>query len=322
MSKLNDYTVGVLVGRFQVPSLHEAHKKLIQEVCNRHNNKVIVFVGVSPTLGTKENPLDFKCRKDMIEEAFPGIVVVPLADCLKDEVWSKNLDSQIRTIYPMGSVCLYGGRDSFLKCYKGNFDAYEFPTHDYRPGKEVRETIGKETINSEEFRKGVIYSTQNQYKRTHLTVDVCIYRKYKSDSKNKFEVLLGRKSNETRYRFIGGFVESEPLEEAARREASEEANVAIEGNLEFIGSYLVYDWRYEHTSDSVLTAFFAGECSWGGNVAETAGDDIEEVKWFDLKEVYNNRNEVIVKGHIKLIEKACEYFNLVKPKEEVEDEQE
>ena len=86
MSRLNEYSIGIVVARFQVNTLHEAHKKLIEEVITRHNNRVIIFIGVSPTMGTKENPLDFITRKSMVESAFPGIVVLPLMDCSRDEV--------------------------------------------------------------------------------------------------------------------------------------------------------------------------------------------------------------------------------------------
>jgi len=320
MPKLNNHDVGALVCRFQVEKLHEAHKKLIEEVISRHNNRVIIFIGVSPTMGTKENPLDFITRKSMVESAFPGIVVLPLMDCSRDEVWSKNLDTQIRTVYPLGKVCLYGGRDSFLKSYCGQFDAHEFPTHDYRPGYEVREAIGKESINSEDFRSGVIYSTQNQYKRTYLTIDVAVYRKFpqKAGDKRKpeIEILMGRKHNEIGYRFIGGFVEGESLEETVRREAAEEAHVTLEGGIEFVGSFVVRDWRYNNTSDSVLTSFFASELSWGGAITgkdeEKAGDDLEEIKWINLKHLYNSSKDIVVDNHQVLVEKLAEYFNIVK----------
>ena len=315
MSKLNKDDIGVIVGRFQVPALHVAHRALIEEVCARHHNRVIIFVGVSPTLGTKEHPLDYPTRKLMIESAFPEVVVLPLMDQARDEVWSKNLDNAIRTVYPLGDVCLYGGRDSFVKSYKGKFAAHEFPSHDYKPGSELRAQVGKMVLNTEDFRCGVIYATQNQYKRTHCTVDVCIYRDgkcVKGEREPLKEVLLGRKPNETKYRLIGGFVEGEPLEEAARREAGEEANVALEGPMEFVGSVIIQDWRYGKTSDSVLTTIFASEYTWGGGKPgtdeEKAGDDLEELKWFDFKEVYAQREDLVVHTHRILLDKLADYF--------------
>ena len=301
MTKLNDYDVGVIVGRFQIPILHEAHQKIISEVVSRHK-KCIVFVGASPTLGTKEHPLDFVNRKVMIEKVFPTVVVLPIADVNNDELWSKNLDSAIRVTYPQGSVVLYGGRDSFVKHYTGKFDAYEFPTHDYRPATEIRAEIGRTVINSDDFRAGVIYSTQNQFKRTHLTIDVLLYDKTKG-------VLLGRKRNEKNFRFIGGFVEGETLEAAVIKEAKEEAGVDL-FNMKFLGSSVISDWRYQYTSDSVLTSLFAAEV----DGTPVAGDDIVEVKWFSFEELYSEVDEdsdedsIFVDSHRKLFKELGQEF--------------
>ena len=60
---------GVIIGRFQTPELHSEHIKLIQYVLDRHE-KVILFLGVSPTLANKKHPMDFITRKYMIEEQF------------------------------------------------------------------------------------------------------------------------------------------------------------------------------------------------------------------------------------------------------------
>ena len=49
------YDVGVIIGRFQVPELHQAHLDLIQAACNAHD-KVIIFLGLSPLMVTQENP--------------------------------------------------------------------------------------------------------------------------------------------------------------------------------------------------------------------------------------------------------------------------
>ena len=331
MIKLKEYDIGVIIGRFQVEQLHDAHHALIQEVIERHNNRIIIFVGVSPAIGTKEQPLDFKSRKEMIESTFPNIIVAALPDMSCDLEWSKNLDRQIRTIYPTGTVCLYGGRDSFIKYYKGVFDAHEFPTHDYRPGKEVREDLGKLTCNNSAFRHGIIYSTQNQYPRTHLTVDIAVYLKntVKTGHKDSYDILLGRKPNEKKYRFIGGFVDNEPLEMAALREVQEECGAELD-EVSFICSLPIQDWRYRNTSDTVITTFFASEYLWGGSargkreiddteiITENdlkAGDDLEEIKWFHLMEVYNQRKELVVESHIALLEKLVEYFKLVIKKE-------
>ena len=68
--KTDSYDVGVIVGRFQVPELHPGHIDLIQTVCDAHD-KVVIFLGLSPLMVTRENPLDFESRKQMILAKFP-----------------------------------------------------------------------------------------------------------------------------------------------------------------------------------------------------------------------------------------------------------
>lgn len=43
--------VGIIVGRFQVPSLHEAHKELIQTVVNKHP-RVLIIDDLTESVGT------------------------------------------------------------------------------------------------------------------------------------------------------------------------------------------------------------------------------------------------------------------------------
>ena len=50
--------VGVIIARFQIPMLHEAHKELIDYVMDEHS-RVIVFLGLSQARTTINNPLDF-----------------------------------------------------------------------------------------------------------------------------------------------------------------------------------------------------------------------------------------------------------------------
>ena len=49
------YDIGVVVGRFQVPYLHQGHLDLLETVQSRHK-KVIIFLGMTSTLTTRNNP--------------------------------------------------------------------------------------------------------------------------------------------------------------------------------------------------------------------------------------------------------------------------
>ena len=163
MEKVKEYNIGVVVGRFQVHELHEAHKHLIDQVVSSHR-KSIIFLGVPKVVGTKKNPLDFDTRKRMIQSPYPDVLILSLPDKPNDYDWVNELDSRIREIYPLGEVLLYGGRDSFIPFYKnggGHFDTKELEQHTFVSGTEVRKLISETVKNSSDFRAGVIY---NQYK--------------------------------------------------------------------------------------------------------------------------------------------------------------
>lgn len=273
---MSKFDIGVIVGRFQVPELHEGHKKLLELVSSEAKN-VLVFLGVAPTLGTKDDPLDFTSRAKMIQTDCPNAIVVPLMDRATNKEWSKNLDTMIRTVFPMGTVCLYGGRDSFLKEYDGNLKTCKIENFPDVSGTIIRKDTGKTIINSSDFRAGIIYSTQNQYPRLHTTVDIAVIRRKKG-----IEVLLGRKGVGQPLVFPGGFVDpsDENMEFAAVRELDEETKVTGLGvdALTYVGSFKIKDWRYQK-DERIITAFYVVDHTWGP-VENT--EELQDVGWFSL----------------------------------------
>lgn len=268
MSNIKD--IGVIVGRFQVNELHPGHIELIKSVADNHR-RVVILLGVAPVLVTRNNPLDFITRKEMLMQAFPHVTILSIPDTRNDAEWSRELDKRIREACPVGSVVLYGSRDSFIKYYSGNFETSELPEYQSPSGTEVRKSISREVKSSADFRAGVIFAAYNQYPKVYPTVDVAIM---KDD-----HVLLGRKEGQSQYRFIGGFTDptDNSYEEAAIREAEEETGVQI-GNLTYIGSARVDDWRYRSEADKIITHLFIADYISGDAVAK---DDIVELKWFD-----------------------------------------
>jgi len=270
------YDVGVIIGRFQVHDLHEAHKTLISTVSARHK-KVILFLGVSPVLGSRKNPLDFTARKLMIQEYYPDMTILALPDKRSDEEWSKNLDARIREIFKMGKILIYGGRDSFFDHYTGSFDICELEQSIYVSGTAVRKEASEEIKGSKLWRAGVIYQAYNRYPVSFQTVDIAAFS---SDEKN---ILLAKKPGENLYRFIGGFVDTTDvsLEHTAKREFAEEAGGAEAGNFNYIGSFRVDDWRYQSDIDKIMTVLFKANYLFG---CLSPSDDIEELRWFSVDE--------------------------------------
>ena len=283
---------GVIIGRFQTPELHSEHIKLIQYVLDRHE-KVILFLGISPTLANKKHPMDFITRKYMIEEQFgiSKLIIMPLSDNKSDEIWSKQLDSKIKEVFPLGSVTIYGSRDSFIPYYKGVNKTLELQPDVFVSATDIRELASKKVISSPEFRAGIIYSVYNQFPVVYSTVDIAII---KDD-----EILLGQKLGENEWRFIGGFVDNtdESDEAAAKREALEETGLEV-ADLEYICSMPVNDWRYRRIKDrSIMTRFFKAKYIFG---CPTPQDDINALKWFKLTPELES---ILVEEHKKLFKK-------------------
>lgn len=269
------YDVGVIIGRFQVHALHDAHRELIQFVCDRHD-KVIILLGLSPLKVSSNNPLDFEARKQMILADFPDVNVLYIPDRVTNLAWSRHLDTQITDLVSPGqSAVLYGGRDSFIEHYRGKFPTQELMQSTWMSGKEQRKLIARSRAKaSPEFRAGVIWASQGRFPTAYTTVDIAIV------DENARRLLLGRKTDESKWRFIGGFSDprSDSFEADAIREVREETGLEV-GDLRYIGSTKIDDWRYRNEPDCIKTMMFVGKYLHGHPAPD---DDIAEVKWFDL----------------------------------------
>ena len=308
---------GVLVCRCQVPTLHEGHLWLFNEVKARHE-RVIIFLGVKPIGATYKNPLDFETRKAMIQAAYPTFNVLPLPDLPTDEAWSKVLDTRIRELADYGDVTLYGSRDSFTGHYFGSFKPVELTMpYDLRTinGTDIRAVVTNQVRATADFRAGVIHAVTNLRPQVKATVDVVItHYALKNGGKwvsptdgpeyNQY-FLLGRKPNRTQWQFIGGFSEpSTPsYEYDAKREVMEETGLDVH-SLTYIGSALIPDWRWAGEPDQIKSLIFKAESmTMGGKAA----DDIAEIGWFKASELHDelfvDTHKVIwnvVKTHFKL----------------------
>ena len=292
--------VGVIIGRWQVDSLHEAHTALIEEVRANHK-KVIVFVGLSDILGGVVDPLDYPTRAAMLLHSYPEITVLPIKDTGCDKEWSKSLDAAIRTVAPIGTAMLYGGRASFVRHYVGQFPTVELDALHHPSGTAIRKEVGREVRASSDFRAGVIYSTFNQYKRLMMVVDVAVVStRVGEDLKPHSSVLLGRKKGDVGLRFPGGFVNvgDSSLEAAARREVQEETGVFPEV-VEYLGSFPVADSRMG-PRDGMLSAFFIGHVVSGGNIS--LEDDLNHAEWIPVEKL---RSIEWYEDHRPMFEALC-----------------
>jgi bifunctional NMN adenylyltransferase/nudix hydrolase len=271
-------TVGVVIGRFQVSELHQGHRHLIEQVLMLHK-EVLVLIGDRPGQPTRRNPLDYRTREIMLINAYPDqITVSRIQDHPSDDVWSEQVDEciAIASRFPEHEVFLYGSRDSFIRYYSGHFTCVEIAKKGGHNGSRERQNTSHSPLAERAFRQGVIYMSQKQYFPTaYGTIDVAIF------NRDTRRVLLGRKRREDDFRFIGGFVDPSDtsLEHTVRREAREEAGDIEIGDITYIGSTKVDDWRYRKSESGIMTSFFVATYIFG---RPQASDDIVEVQWFDL----------------------------------------
>ncbi|NLR79074.1 NUDIX domain-containing protein [Chitinophaga eiseniae] len=297
----NTKPTGVIIARFQTPSLHEGHLELIRQVKQKHN-RVLIILGVSPVRGSRKNPLDYYTRERMIKQAFPEIIVLPLSDQKSDTVWSQKLDELLHNNFPHETFLLYGSRDSFMGTYSGRYTTTALPpVKDYN-ATAMREAISDKVFDTEEFRAGIIYNTYNLFPSVYATVDIALYRN------NKTQLLLGRKPNEAVWRLPGGFSDptDDSFELAATRELQEECGALEIGPMQYVASIRVNDWRYRAEVNKIITTLFSTDLVFG---EPAANDDLEEVKWVTVKDIPGmiSRNE-IVDTHLPLIAKLTEKY--------------
>jgi bifunctional NMN adenylyltransferase/nudix hydrolase len=239
----------------------------------------------------------------MVEQAFPGTEVTYIKDVGNDEIWSAQLDKIIKEqAGPGQKVVLYGGRDSFIPHYKGKYPTEELVPSKYLSGKEIRKNVGIKSKHTQEFREGVVWAVENQWPVVLPTVDIAIF-----DRPNG-KILMGRKPNQTRYRFIGGFadVNSPSFEADAIREVSEETGLVIK-NPKYIASVRIDDWRYRGERNKITTTFFIADYEGGEPIGNS---DIADVKWISVGDLHDDKfaKENIVPEHHVLIDALVEHL--------------
>lgn len=304
-----DPRVGVVVGRFQIDELHDGHMRLLTYVSVSHE-RMLVLIGVRPVEASDTHPLNFLDRKVMIQEQFPNATILPMLDRGNDEIWSRHVDILINATYGYGvDAVFYVGRDSFKEHYFGKFPvkAKDFGVATLEASN-IRNEIKDRTLTTTEGRAGAIKAIMNQSHRTTLMVDMFMVR---SDGRNSFEILMGKKPNEDLWRLPGGRVDSdESFAHAAAREMFEETGMATSSGLRdwtYITDYNVADWRCRDTDQVsyktvLMTAeYFSGKAE--------AADDIVEVAWIPREELGTGplREQKVVKEHVVLVGAGIAY---------------
>jgi bifunctional NMN adenylyltransferase/nudix hydrolase len=172
---------------------------------------------------------------------------------------------------------------------------------------EIRANAASEVLDSDEFRAGVIYGITKQRPVTYPTVDIVV-------ANNDGQILLARKPAEDKFRFVGGFVDrtDENFEMAARRELYEETKLS---GLKptYIASKQIVDWRYEREDSGIMTTLFLFH-EWDQMGRAEASDDIAEVRWFELSDLFSHTQEPSLgDGHVPPIKYTWDLDDKIVP---------
>lgn len=308
---LNHMKLGVIVGRFQAPNLTAAHRHLI-DVVVANSDVLLICVGQSPVRNTRNEPLSFDMRKIMIYEYCRncGIeplkqpTIIPIPDLGDMKLWCQQLDEIIdifiaEQVQSIKTITIYGGRDSVTSYYHGKYQTETIQEKPNLSATQVREAVltQKDLVMSEDFRFGMIYASQWRFPCGFPTADAACLRR-KDDG--VLEILLCRKPNRTPFQLPGGFFDptiDKSLENTALRELCEETGVFGE-IIQYVGSYVVNDFRYRKEIDKIITTVY--EVMWIEG-EPSPKDDIAEVQWFDLDYVVTNLDELIYPAHYQIV---------------------
>jgi ADP-ribose pyrophosphatase YjhB (NUDIX family) len=305
--------VGVIVGRFQVPSLTSGHRALLQHVLSQ-NELTIVVVGTTMVRGDTRDPLPFECVKRSIMDAISlehQSTVQQLEDHPSDVTWCQRLDKIIaRFVSPEDEVTLYGGRDSFLKCYSGAHSTEPVDFEDDSSGTKSRQVWQQKTASLvahsawpkadvarlEAFNAGIIHGTSLLYPTSYQCVDIVAHVNFD-------DIVMIRKPGCHQWQLPGGFVDvaDGTLEDAALREFEEETRICATA-AKYVTSRRISDYRYTGRRDQVMTALFEVPITAQQTSSMFASDDAEEIGLFAVSEIAAMRSAGdVMPGHAQMI---------------------
>jgi len=160
----NDKTIGVIVGRFQVSSLHKGHIDLFERTAKQFDYIFIVLGSTKNEEVNERNPHSYKYRFNMIQDCLTEnefikkkiIYITKIKDVGESGFWSQQLDIIVTEFtnelkFQEQNIYMTGSRYSFLKTYSGRYKHYYVePVHNIS-GSEVRAYENyKQTLEKDE----------------------------------------------------------------------------------------------------------------------------------------------------------------------------
>ncbi len=275
------------------------------------SGSMMAILDVKKGASTAEQPLRPNQRKDILrghKKIFDAGVVEHL-HIRDNERWSALLDGTIANNIPKGTTCVQLYLPNALADkYTGE---YEVTRMKDIPGlTDVSKPVSVKPSISNDFRQGIMFAEQRRFPLVYSTVDIALI------NPTCDFVLLGRKPNEKKWRFPGGFVDPTDAskEDAWHRELSEEVPEGVEGfvsEVEYVKSGIIPDCRYPGR-DKIMTTMFAAIVNFQENNLK-AGDDLCEVRLFeindDLFNIITDDHHEMLGDFMKWVNKKCSLNN-------------
>jgi bifunctional NMN adenylyltransferase/nudix hydrolase len=293
-------TFTVVLAYFQNINLTQQDTDYLMSLKPEHGS-MMAILDVKRGACTAEQPLRPNQRQDILRNKKHIFSSVTEHLHIRDnQRWSMLLDETIDNAKPKDVSVEFYAASSLADKYVGK---YAVKRMEDIPGlTDVTNPVPVKPSTSNDFRQGIMYAEQRAFPLVYSTVDIGLI-----DKTFNF-VLLGRKKNETLWRFPGGFVDptDDSKEEAWYRELKEEVPGGIGKWLihpEYVCSSIIPDSRYPGR-DKIMTTMFAGMVKFDEENLK-AGDDLEEVRLFDMRN--HDLYEVITPDHHVVLKRFLDW---------------
>lgn len=141
----------VVIGRFQIPQLHEGHISLLK-TAYASSDKLLVILAVTEDSPSLKNPYSPDARKRMIHQCvseyeFKITTFATIKDYYSDHVWSHHLDIIIDSLTFDSEVKIYHSRDSIAGHYFGKYPLVAVKSKSKLSSTEIRDKVINSNIS-------------------------------------------------------------------------------------------------------------------------------------------------------------------------------
>jgi hypothetical protein len=306
-------TIGIIVGKFQVPYLAEHHKKIIEDTARKHRDVLILLLTPEIT-NTKRSPLGSTYRGDMLKRFWDTI---PVADKGKfewavvgeykdSELFFEAIDKKIAawaTHTRPNRTIVFGGNDKEMWKYYSGLSKLEDVGYysETKSAAAIRnEYAWVEHQKTKDFGYGVIH-TVNNLKGRDMIYGVGLVRDKARD------ILFVKYDNESKWTLprVNLWESSKAtLEETIRLGICQQFYGIHIKNPTYNKSYRSTDWRFRKIDEEPLYLVFNFDLD---ALPSSAHTKIRTYKFLNIsiEELDNYEDEIL--PLVKDLKEYCEY---------------